>query len=85
MDKLELLLNEAKPLYMKRKKNRRIAAGICSVMPCFAALFLSFNTSFHAQSPIYDIWADEIDTLEVGSVIEDLGLPVDEYGLLKVS
>jgi len=32
----------------------------------------------------YDGLAKEIYLTETGSIIEDIGLPVDEYGFLKV-
>lgn len=84
MDRLEQLLNEAKPLYFKRKRNRRVTAALCALTPCLVAVFLSFHTQVAQQGPIYDIWMEEIDWAENGSVIQDMGLPVDEYGLLKV-
>jgi len=85
MDRLEQLLSEAKPLYFKRKRQRRMTAALCALSPCLVAVFLSFQTHRTAQGPIYDIYMDEISLVESGSVIADMGLPVDEYGLLKVS
>lgn len=84
MDRLDELLRDAKPYYHKRKRMRRMLAATSSLcVLCFVGMF-SFNLFYQTHSPIYDVWTDEIEQLQVGSVIEDLGLPVDEYGLLKV-
>ena len=78
------LLQEAKPLYLKRKRNRRLfAAGSTLCVGCCAFL-MTFYSSNKALSPIYDIYNDEIYQTETGSIIEDFGLPTDELGLLLV-
>ena len=83
MDQLSELIKEAKPLYFARKRNRRFAAGT-SVLALFALVF-SFAFSSPSDSGfIYDVWSEEIFQAENGSIIEDMGLPVDEYGLLMV-
>lgn len=84
MDDISDLLKEAKPLYFRRKRIRNLikAAGVLSVI---ALLGLS---SFHrADSYIYDFdnMSTAISLLQNGSTIEDLGLPTDEYGFLKIS
>ena len=84
MDRLDILLSETKPLYFKRKRNRRVMAAASFLSPCVVALFLSFANPSVSQGPIYDAWGDEIYQEQYGSMIEDFGLPVDEYGLLKV-
>ena len=84
MQDITELLKEAKPLYKTRKRNRRIlAAGSTLGALCFVVLF-SFNMFKSSQTPIYDFWGDEIDIAQYGSVIEDMGLPVDENGLLWI-
>jgi len=84
MDRLDELLSEAKPYYKTRKRNRRLMA-IGSTLGAFIMVCgLSLQNFRQTQSPIYDLWIDEVYQAENGSVIEDLGLPVDEYGLLKV-
>lgn len=84
MDRLDELLSEAKPYYKARKRNRRLAA-ICSTLGAFVVVCgLSVQNFRQVQSPIYDLWIDEIYQAENGSVIEDMGLPADEYGLLEV-
>ena len=84
MDKLTQLLSDAKPLYFKRKRNRRITAAVCALTPCLAAIALTFYNPKAPNGPIYDLWSDEIYQAQCGSIVEDYGLPVDEYGLLKV-
>jgi len=84
MDRLDELLSEAKPYYKARKRNRRLAA-ITSTLGAFVVVCgLSLQNFRQTQSPIYDLWIDEIYQAENGSVIEDMGLPTDEYGLLEV-
>ena len=84
MDDISELLKEAKPLYFKRKRIRNITktAGIFSVVA-----FLFAGT---LQSPVtyiydFDNMSDTINTVQNGSVIEEIGLPVDEYGFLRIS
>lgn len=84
MDDISDLLKEAKPLYFRRKRIRNLtkAAGVLSVI---ALLGLS---SFHrAENYVYDFgnMSTAISLLQNGSVIEDLGLPTDEYGFLRIS
>lgn len=84
MDRLDELLSEAKPYYKTRKRNRRLMA-VGSTLGAFCMVFMiSLHNFNQTQSPIYDVWMDEIYQTENGSVLEDLGLPVDEYGLLEV-
>lgn len=84
MDRLDELLSEAKPYYKTRKRNRRLMA-IGSTLGAFIMVCgLSLQNINRTQGPIYDLWIDEVYQAENGSVIEDLGLPVDEYGLLEV-
>ena len=84
MDRLDELLSEAKPYYKTRKRNRRLMA-IGSTLGAFVLVCgLTLQNFNQTKSPIYDFWIDEVYQAESGSVIEDLGLPVDEYGLLEV-
>ena len=78
------IIKEAKPLYFKRKRNRRL--GVVASLCCALVLMFNFVTgSKNISSPIYDVWSDEIYQAQNGSIIEDLGLPVDELGLLWVA
>ncbi len=80
MENISLLIKEAKPLYIKKKKRAQkikqtsfLAVGLI----CFS--FFNFDTT--------EFYYDEevINNISTGSIISDMGLPVDEYGLLQVS
>lgn len=84
MDDISDLLKEAKPLYFRRKRIRNItkAAGVLSI-----AAFLALGTFRRADNYVYDFdnMSSTISMLQNGSAIEDLGLPTDEYGFLRIS
>lgn len=77
MQKVSELLQEVKPYYMKKQKNFakfKAACALFLIMACGTTLgIINFNT-------------DISDTLKYGSVLsaEDLGLPVDSYGLIYI-
>lgn len=89
MDDISKLLQEAKPLYFARKKrNNRIKAVVCMV---FFAVGLNFAVS--SYKPAYTGYGDnvlvsmleqQISLTEQESVIEEMGLPVDDYGFLMI-
>lgn len=83
MEDISKILREARPLYFARKRRRRIMAASASLAAVFAIIF---NVVFVSpqDEPLYDLWSEQIYMTENGSVIEDMGLPVDEYGLLMV-
>ena len=77
MDKVSDLLKEVKPFYIKKRKNTAALKLACAV---FLILFsgtvlgiINFNT-------------DISDIINYGTVLsaEDLGFPVDSYGLIMV-
>ena len=84
MDDISDLLKEAKPLYFRRKRIRNLtkAAGVLSI-----AVFLALGTFQRADNYVYDFdnMSITISMLQNGSAIEDLGLPTDEYGFLRIS
>lgn len=84
MDDISDLLKEAKPLYFRRKRIRNLtkAAGVLSI-----AAFLALVTFQRADNYVYDFdnMSSTISMLQNGSAIEDLGLPTDEYGFLRIS
>lgn len=84
MDDISDLLKEAKPLYFRRKRIRNLtkAAGVLSI-----AAFLALGTFQRADNYVYDFdnMSSTIGMLQNGSAIEDLGLPTDEYGFLRIS
>ena len=81
MEEISKLIQQAKPLYFARKRRRKAMASVGTLMCCCTLLFA---VTFEHKSPIYDTWAEEVYSASNGSVIEDMGLPVDEYGLLWI-
>lgn len=81
-DDISLLLKEAKPLYFARKRRNNVIKSVAAMLVCVVMVgWLSpKNYTYEYQ----DVWSSEIYLTENGSVIEDMGLPVDEYGLLAV-
>ncbi len=83
MQDITQLLKEAKPLYKRRKRNRRLMA-IGSTLGVFCLVIgFSLNLS-RSTGPIYDVWSNDVEQIQNGSAIEDMGLPVDENGLLWI-
>lgn len=84
MDDISKLLQEAKPLYFARKQRRRRIKAVVSGLACALLIWFLLPANPPALQT-YGEWMDEqIFQTANGSVIEDMGLPVDEYGLLKV-
>lgn len=77
MQKVSALLQEVKPYFREKRKNFakvKIACALCMIMLSGTTLgIINFNT-------------DISDTLKYGTTLsaEDLGLPVDSYGLITV-
>lgn len=77
MQKISSLIQEVKPYYKKKQNNKKMLKIACSLL-LFAFLgtgvgLMSFNT-------------DISDTIKYGTTLsaEDLGFPVDSYGLIMV-
>lgn len=81
MEEISKLIQEAKPLYFARKKRRKILTSVGVSLCC---CFMVFTASFQENKPIYDMWSEELYSASNGSIIEDMGLPVDDYGLLWI-
>lgn len=77
MDKVSELLKEVKPYYIKKRKDSarlKIACAMLTIILSTAVMgVVNFNT-------------DISDIIKYGNTLsaEDLGLPVDAYGLLMV-
>ncbi len=77
MQKVSNLLKEVKPYYREKRKNLarvKVACALFMLMVSSTTLgVINFNT-------------DVSDTLKYGTTLssEDLGLPVDSYGLISV-
>ena len=74
------LIKEAKPLYFKRKRRNQVIKTSLPVM-AVAALFFAFSPQPSDYSQYWDLGENEFQQT---SVIEEMGLPIDDYGLLKV-
>ena len=83
MDNLSKLLQEAKPLYFKRKRIRnRIKAGLCMLIGiAVIGLYQPASITYEDNGE----WVNYEQYMSNTSPIEELGLLVDEYGLLMVS
>ena len=79
MENISLLIKEAKPLYFKKKARKQKIKYSAIVVVCLLMFFSVPNNSSN-----YDYTDEEIDYLSSGSIIEDMGLPFDDYGLLVV-
>lgn len=89
MENISSLIKEAKPMYFARKRrNNRIKACL-SVFLCVGMFGLLYPQQRVENSTEYSVYLfsydeQQISVTENGSVIEDMGLPVDELGLLMV-
>lgn len=83
MEDISDLLQEAKPLYFRRKRRRNQLKALLATVLCVWGL-----SRFAAAPSPYVYNLDNLDSqislTAEGSVIEDMGLPTDEFGLLKV-
>ena len=78
MDKISELLQEARPLYIQRKKRREtIKKCMVIFLPViFCALaILPFAINNNEETNYYT---------SSTSIVEQMGFPTDDYGLLKV-
>ena len=83
MDKISELLNEAKPLYLSRKKRRNRIKGVLGTLAVAFVCFYFLPQNIYVKDS--GQWVDYDQFSGYDSPIEDMGLPVDEYGLLMVS
>lgn len=81
MEDISQLIKEAKPLYFARKKRRRQIKTSLAVLTVVLGLGWFYPRSAEIY---YDLDSEVYQTVN-GSVIEDMGLPVDDFGLLMVS
>lgn len=82
MEEISMLIKEAKPLYFARKKrNRIIKTALASICLLWVGI-LTYNPV--NEHPYTYYWDSEFSVSDNVSVIEDMGLPTDEYGLLMI-
>ena len=83
MQDISDLIKEAKPLYHKRKKQRRIIKSALAGVACLFLVFVNMP-NYRISDDFYNPYVDFGYEIEGASYVEDLGLPVDDYGLLLV-
>lgn len=81
MDNISSLLKEAKPLYFARKRRNKI---IKSSLAGITLLWVGILTHQPQTTPYPYYWDTEFNISDNISVIEEMGLPTDEYGLLMI-
>jgi len=82
---ISLLIQEAKPLYFSRKQRRKqmaVFSCMCACMIFVAPFFMKGADNMYIYD--FDGMEEDIELTQSGSIIEDMGLPADEYGLLRV-
>ena len=82
MEDISSLIKEAKPLYFARKRRNNIIKSVLATLVVVVGV-----GSFYpqGQQQVYDYyWNNDLYAISDSSVIEDMGLPTDEYGLLMV-
>ena len=84
MQDISDLIKEAKPLYHKRKKQRRVVTSAFVGVACLFLVFVGFP-KYQVNDDFYSLYFDFEDVGYQESYVENLGLPVDDYGLLLVS
>ena len=83
MQDISDLIKEAKPLYFKRKRrNKVIKIGSSILTAVVLAFALLPQSQDYSYSSYWNLGETEYQQI---SSIEEMGLPVDDYGLLKVS
>lgn len=81
MEDISSLIKEAKPLYFARKRRNKI---VKSSLVGVALLWVGIFAYTPKSTPYTYYWDTEFDISDNISVIEEMGLPTDEYGLLMV-
>lgn len=83
MQDISNLIQEAKPLYFKRKRRNKIIKAGCSLLAVSLLIFAFWpQQQDYSYSPYWDLGDAQYQQI---SSIEEMGLSVDDYGLLKVS
>ena len=77
MDKVSELLKEVKPYYIEKRKNKAKLKIACAMMTILLSAVTMGVVNFNT---------DISDIIKYGNTLcaDDLGLPVDSYGLLMV-
>lgn len=83
MEDISDLLQEAKPLYFQRKRRRNQLKALAVALVCAWGVGRFMDNPSPYMYNLDNLDA-QISLTADGSVIEDMGLPTDEFGLLKV-
>ncbi len=80
-DEISQLIKEAKPLYFARKKRNNCLKAVAAMLVCVGGL-----SCFYPKGADYSYYAETGWYAAEGeySVIEEMGLPTDDYGLLMI-
>ena len=85
MSDISELLKEARPLYFERKRRRNQIKATLAMLICVVMMSSLWPQKYESYTLLSDTeFENKVAQIQNGSVIEDLGLPVDEYGLLVV-
>lgn len=83
MDDISNLIREAKPLYLARKRRNNFIKSALAVVGVLWIGALAYNP---VAPQSYDYYWDSgyFTSDNTPSVIEEMGLPTDDYGLLMI-
>ena len=82
MQDISDLIREAKPLYFARKKRHNRIKSSLAVLGCCFLVFAVWPDKKPVDT--YSFWNLGYTESQKATYVENLGLPVDDYGLLKV-
>ena len=82
MEDISNIIKEAKPLYFARKRRNNFIKGSLAVLFCVVMMNIFTMSSYTVYYS--DDFLNELSDVTEGSVIADMGLPTDDYGLLMV-
>lgn len=84
MQDISTLIKEAKPLYFARKKRKKQIFSVVAMFVCVAVISALMPKKYQVDDMYY--WDLGIEhSVSEQSYVENLGFPVDDYGLLWVS
>ena len=79
MDKISELLQEARPLYFERKKRKEfIKKSMFLIIPMLFLTLAIVPFTFNLNNENNSYYTSST------SIVEQMGFPTDDYGLLKV-
>ena len=84
MQDISDLIKEAKPLYHKRKRRNRIITSSLTAVACLFFVLVGIS-KYSANDDFYNPYFDYGYEENQSGYVENLGFPVDDYGLLLVS